>query len=60
MPQTLRQRAKVRKCRDDGRSTEDDLAKAKLGPQGVPGKSDKPSNADKLQMSKVTDPGHVA
>jgi hypothetical protein len=52
----------VRQARDDGRPTEDDIAKATLGPQGVPGKPDKSriSDEDKLQLSKVLDPGHTA
>jgi hypothetical protein len=62
MAQTPIERATVRQGRDDGRPTEDDIAKAKLGPQGVPGKPDKPPVADegKLQLSKVLDPGHTA
>jgi hypothetical protein len=62
MAQTPIERATVRQARDDDRPTEDDIAKAKLGPQGVPGKSDKPpiADEDKLQLSKVLDPGHTA
>ena len=62
MPQTPIERAAVRQARDDDRSTEDDIAKAKLGPQGVPGKPDKSpiADEDKLQLSKVLDPGHTA
>ena len=41
---------------------EDDIAKAKLGPQGVPGKPDKPpiADEDELQLPKALDPGHTA
>ena len=62
MAQTPIERARVRQERDDGRPTEDDIANAKLGPQGVPGKPDKPpvADEDKLQLSKVLDPGHTA
>ena len=62
MAQTSIERAAVRQARDDDRSTEDDIAKAKLGPQGVPGKPDKSpiADEDKLQLSKVLDPGHTA
>jgi hypothetical protein len=62
MAQTPIERATVRQARDDDRPTEDDIAKAKLGPQGVLGKPDKPpiADADKLQISKVLDPGHTA
>ena len=53
---------KLRGGRDDGRSTEDDIARAKLGPQGVPGKPDKPpvADEDELQIPKPLDPGHTA
>jgi hypothetical protein len=62
MAQTPIERARVRQGRDGDRPTEDDIAKAKLGPQGVPGKPDKSPIAyeDKLQLSKVLDPGHTA
>jgi hypothetical protein len=62
MAQSPIERATVRQARDDDRPTEDDIAKAKLGPQGVPGKPDKPpiADEDKLQLSKVLDPGHTA
>ena len=57
--QTPIERATVRQARDDDRPTEDDIAKAKLGPQGVPSKSDKPpiADEDKLQLSKVLTQG---
>jgi hypothetical protein len=43
------------------RPTEDDIAKAKLGPLGVPGQPDKPAmDPDELQISKDLDPGHTA
>ena len=62
MAQTLIEKARVRQGRDDGRPTEDDLAKAKLGPQGVPGKPDKSpmAAADDLQRPKTIDPVHTA
>ena len=62
MAQTPIERARVRQGRDGDRPTEDDIAKAKLGPQGVPGKPDKSPIAyeDKLQLSKVLDRGHTA
>jgi hypothetical protein len=62
MAQTPIEKARVRQGRDDGRPTEDDLAKAKLGPQGVPLKPDKPTIADahELQLPKAIDPGHTA
>jgi hypothetical protein len=62
MTQTPIEKARVRQARDDGRPTEDDIAKSKLGPQGVPGKPDKPplADEDKLQLPKRLDPGHTA
>ena len=59
MAQTPIEKARVRQGRDDGRPTEDDLAKAKLGPQGVPLKTDKPPVADahELQLLKAIDQG---
>ncbi len=56
------QRAKVTGGRDDGRPTEDDIAKAKLGEQGIPGKPPKPpvADEDKLQIPKDIDPGNTA
>lgn len=41
--------------------TEDDIAKAKLGPRGVPGEPDKPAkDPDELQIPTYVDPGHTA
>jgi hypothetical protein len=43
--------------------TEDDIAKSKLGPRGVPGEPDKPAkDLDELQISPNvdTDAGHTA
>jgi hypothetical protein len=53
---------KLRAQRDDGRPTEDDIAKSKLGEQGIPGKPPKPpvADEDKLDISKPLDPGHTA
>ena len=64
MPRWLKLRLKDKSAaspRDD-RPTEDDIAKAKLGPQGILGKPDKSpiADEDKLQLSKVLDPGHTA
>ncbi len=44
------------------RPTEDDIAKAKLGEQGVPGQPPKKPvmSADELQISRTYDPGHTA
>ena len=52
---------KIRGGRDDGRPTEDDIARQRAGEQGMPGKA-KPQVIDdgKLQNPKPIDPGHVA
>jgi hypothetical protein len=48
--------------RDDDRLTEDEIAKRKLGEQGIPGKPPKPPVQDEreLQIPKPIDPGHTA
>ena len=50
------------KAQQGDRVTEDDIAKAKLGPLGVPGAPDKApiADADELQIPKALDPGHTA
>jgi hypothetical protein len=52
---------KIRGGRDEGRPTEDDIARERGGEQGLPGKA-KPQvmDDDKLQNPKPVDPGHVA
>jgi hypothetical protein len=54
---------RIRGGRDNGRPSEDDLAKAKLGEQGILGKPPKPQviDDDKLQNPKPSEPGgHTA
>jgi len=48
--------------RDEDRPTEDDLAKAELGEQGIPGKPAKPpvADEDELDIPRHIDPGHTA
>ena len=55
-------KGKLRAQRDDDRPTEDDIAKAALGEQGIPDKPPKPpvADEDKLQIPKPLDPGHTA
>jgi len=51
------------KPRDErDRLTEDEIAKRKLGEQGIPGKPPKPPVASEkeLQISPSEDPGHTA
>ena len=54
-------KGKIRSGRDDGRPTEDDIARARQGEQGIPGKA-KPRllDTDKLQNPKPIDQGHTA
>ena len=52
---------KIRAGRDDGRPTEDDIARERQGEQGIPGKAKAPiADEDKLDIPKPTDPGHTA
>ena len=61
MPTDPLTRGKIRAGREQGRPTEDDIARQRDGEQGVPGKS-KPQvlDDDKVQNPKPIDPGHVA
>ena len=54
-------KARIRSGRDDGRPTEDDVARERQGEQGIPGKA-KPQvlDDDRLQNPKSIDPGHTA
>lgn len=52
---------RIRAGRDDGRPTEDDIARERSGEQGIPGKAKAPVlDEDTLQIPKHSDPGHVA
>jgi hypothetical protein len=54
-------KGKIRSGRDQGRVTEDDIAREREGEQGIPGKAKPPlENEEKLQIPKHIDPGHVA
>jgi hypothetical protein len=59
---TTRPTAERPKAQQGPRLTEDDIAKAKLGPLGIPGGPDKPpvADEDELQIPKDLDPGHTA
>ena len=54
-------KGKIRSGREQGRVTEDDIAREREGEQGIPGKG-KPAlkDEDELQIPKHNDPGHVA
>ncbi len=52
---------KIRSGRDDGRPTEDDIARERDGQQGIPGKAKPPlKDPDKLDIPTDIDPGHTA
>jgi hypothetical protein len=62
MAQTVRERARIRQAREEGRLTEDDIARARLGPRGEQGTCDTATMTEdsRLQTPKPIDPGHVA
>ena len=61
MPTDPLTQGKIRGGRDDGRPTEDDLARALDGEQGIPGKAKPQQKSDeRLQNPKPNDPGHTA
>ena len=54
-------KAKIRSGRDDGRLTEDDIARERQGQQGIPGQAkSQVLDDDRLQNPKPIDPGHTA
>jgi hypothetical protein len=62
MAQTIREKAKIRQNREEDRPTEDDIARARLGPRGQEGKPDTAAMTEdsKLQTPSPVDPGHTA
>jgi len=62
MPQSIPERARIRQNRDDGRPTEDDIARAKLGPRGQKDVPDtaKMTEDSATQTPSPIDPGHTA
>jgi hypothetical protein len=62
MPQSIREKARVRQNREENRSTEDDIARARLGPRGQQGTPDTATMTpdSKLQTPSPVDPGHTA
>ena len=61
-PRTALEKGRIRQDREGGRPSEDDIAKAELGQQGVPGKPDKPEvlEQDEMQNPKPLDQGHTS
>ena len=62
MAQTIREKARIRQAREEGRATEDDIARARLGPRGQEGTPDtaKMTDDSRLQTPSFLDPGHVS
>jgi hypothetical protein len=61
MPNDPLTTGKIRSGRDDERPTEDDIARARAGQQGFPGKAKPQVRSDEcLQNPKSNDPGHTA
>jgi hypothetical protein len=62
MAQTVREKARIRQNRDDGRLSEDDIARTDLGPRGEKGKPDtaKMTEDSAAQTPHPLDPGHTA
>jgi hypothetical protein len=62
MAQTVREKARIRQAREDGRPSEDDIARARLGPRGEQGTRDtaKMTEDSRLQTPEALDPGHTA
>jgi hypothetical protein len=62
MAQSIREKAKIRQGREEDRPTEDDIARARLGPRGQQGAADtaKMTEDNKLQTPSPLDPGHTA
>jgi hypothetical protein len=61
MAQTVPERARIRQNRDDGRPTEDDITRAKLGPRGDTNAPDsaKMTKDSEVQTPAPPDPGHT-
>lgn len=62
MPQSIREKARIRQGREDGRPSEDDIAQERLGWRG---QKDRPATPlmtedDKRQTPSPLDPGHTA
>jgi hypothetical protein len=62
MSQTIREKAKIRQNREEGRASEDDISRARLGPRGEKGKPDTATMTEdsKLESPPPVDPGHTA
>ena len=59
MAQTIREKAKIRQAREEGRLTEDEIARAHLG-EGEASDGSKMTPDSALQTPSPLDPGHTA
>jgi hypothetical protein len=59
---SIREKARIRQGREEGRPTEDDVAQARLGWRGQKGRpiADMMTEDSKLQTPSPLDPGHTA
>ena len=59
---SIREKARIRQGREEGRPSEDDVAQARLGWRGQKGRpiADMMTEDNKLQTSSPLDPGHTA
>jgi len=62
MAQSIREKARIRQGREEGRLTEDEIARARLGGPGGPGTRDtsRMTEDERKQMPSGLDPGHTA
>ena len=62
MAQSIREKARIRQGREEGRATEDDIALARLGPRGEERAPDtaKMTQDSAEQTPPALDPGHTA
>jgi hypothetical protein len=60
MVQSIREKAKIRQAREEGRPSEDDVAQERLGWRGQKGRPSTMTQDDRLQTPSPLDPGHTA
>ena len=62
MAQSIREKARIRQGREEGRPSEDDVAQERLGWRGQTGRppSDLMTEDNRLQTPSPLDPGHTA
>jgi hypothetical protein len=62
MAQSIREKARIRQGREEGRPSEDDIAQERLGWRGQKGRpiTDMMTEDSKLQTPSPLDPGHTA